>query len=338
MDECRICLESSERKQLIAPCACSGTQKYVHRSCLDRWRTTREDRAFSRCTECLKDYGLICSNNNLPQLNRNRKFRYYCLISRDIFALFLFLQVIFMTMGFLMKAVDSSNNGQLLKLFGMTSSPSVFYYVTGLVVSLAILGLLSSIAYCMSGNSGAHNCTGYMQCFGDCCTPSPYYYYDPYYYAYGRPHFWLINTSPVHSGPPDSCSSCGCCDSSDGCDSCRTCESGDDKGECAVILLVTVVVVFAVIGLFVFIAMGIMLLQEVLRKHAHILHKRILARDYIVADLDAFELESIGLQRIRGRDLEDGWSTEPSLLSLPSWTPLSRRSQDEGIYSKSVVV
>lgn len=28
-------------EDLIAPCHCKGTQKYVHRSCLDNWRSTK---------------------------------------------------------------------------------------------------------------------------------------------------------------------------------------------------------------------------------------------------------------------------------------------------------
>jgi hypothetical protein len=28
-------------QDLIAPCHCKGTQKYVHRSCLDNWRSTK---------------------------------------------------------------------------------------------------------------------------------------------------------------------------------------------------------------------------------------------------------------------------------------------------------
>lgn len=28
-------------EDLIAPCHCRGTQKYVHRSCLDNWRSTK---------------------------------------------------------------------------------------------------------------------------------------------------------------------------------------------------------------------------------------------------------------------------------------------------------
>ncbi|KAL3579587.1 hypothetical protein D5086_021091 [Populus alba] len=38
--QCRICLDN-EGEDLIAPCHCKGTQKYVHRSCLDNWRSTK---------------------------------------------------------------------------------------------------------------------------------------------------------------------------------------------------------------------------------------------------------------------------------------------------------
>ncbi|XP_010273535.1 PREDICTED: uncharacterized protein LOC104609042 isoform X2 [Nelumbo nucifera] len=38
--QCRICLDT-EGEDLIAPCHCKGTQKYVHRSCLDHWRSTK---------------------------------------------------------------------------------------------------------------------------------------------------------------------------------------------------------------------------------------------------------------------------------------------------------
>jgi hypothetical protein len=38
--QCRICFDSGE-EDLIAPCHCKGTQKHVHRSCLDNWRSTK---------------------------------------------------------------------------------------------------------------------------------------------------------------------------------------------------------------------------------------------------------------------------------------------------------
>jgi len=40
---CRICLESESEPgdELISPCMCKGTQQFVHRSCLDHWRSVK---------------------------------------------------------------------------------------------------------------------------------------------------------------------------------------------------------------------------------------------------------------------------------------------------------
>ncbi|KAF6167290.1 hypothetical protein GIB67_043151 [Kingdonia uniflora] len=40
---CRICLESDcdQGDELISPCMCKGTQQFVHRSCLDHWRSIK---------------------------------------------------------------------------------------------------------------------------------------------------------------------------------------------------------------------------------------------------------------------------------------------------------
>ena len=62
---CRICLESHDNADpfheahLISPCQCRGTSGWVHRGCLDRWRVTQEDRAFSQCTECAFTYEYV---------------------------------------------------------------------------------------------------------------------------------------------------------------------------------------------------------------------------------------------------------------------------------------
>lgn len=43
--------------ELIAPCQCRGTMKYVHRECLNQWRTAspRSD-SFTRCEQCFTSY------------------------------------------------------------------------------------------------------------------------------------------------------------------------------------------------------------------------------------------------------------------------------------------
>ena len=72
--QCRICLEpgttrftrtyccgirisTDRRKQLVAPCTCRGTQRWVHRSCLDEWRSTHRRNA-KKCRECRYRYQL----------------------------------------------------------------------------------------------------------------------------------------------------------------------------------------------------------------------------------------------------------------------------------------
>jgi len=54
---CRICLENDLEDNFISPCSCSGTSKYVHKECLNKWRYSFEYSPFSnndikRYNEC----------------------------------------------------------------------------------------------------------------------------------------------------------------------------------------------------------------------------------------------------------------------------------------------
>ena len=56
---CRICLdaESVDSSPLVQPCRCSGTQAYVHLSCLARWQKTRDtDTRRNICPVCRHVY------------------------------------------------------------------------------------------------------------------------------------------------------------------------------------------------------------------------------------------------------------------------------------------
>lgn len=65
---CRICFDEDLENDFIIPCKCSGTAKYVHKECLNEWRTTSTNRlAFTECFEC--KYKYIIVNNN--QSDRN---------------------------------------------------------------------------------------------------------------------------------------------------------------------------------------------------------------------------------------------------------------------------
>lgn len=56
--ECRFCFDpAAVGDPLIAPCLCSGSSKYVHHRCLQRWRLMNYERdPFVRCMECRAPY------------------------------------------------------------------------------------------------------------------------------------------------------------------------------------------------------------------------------------------------------------------------------------------
>lgn len=59
LKECRICFETSvqEGDRFINPCRCNGTSKYIHHSCLEKWRNESVGApAFYKCMECNYKY------------------------------------------------------------------------------------------------------------------------------------------------------------------------------------------------------------------------------------------------------------------------------------------
>ncbi|CAA7048379.1 unnamed protein product [Microthlaspi erraticum] len=88
--QCRICLDVGG-EDLIGPCNCKGTQKYVHRSCLDNWRSTKEGFAFSHCTECRAVFKLRA---NVPPDRWWLRLRFQLLVARDHAFIFITVQMV----------------------------------------------------------------------------------------------------------------------------------------------------------------------------------------------------------------------------------------------------
>jgi len=112
-------------EDLIAPCNCKGTQKHVHRSCLDNWRSTKvyyrhrfqkvsssfewmvylayevyfvsmqymfqEGFAFSHCTECRAFFKLRA---NVPADRWWLRLRFQLLVARDHAFIFISVQMV----------------------------------------------------------------------------------------------------------------------------------------------------------------------------------------------------------------------------------------------------
>jgi hypothetical protein len=77
--ECRICLETEENMdELINPCLCDGTSKWVHRKCLNEWRETNTNsRAYTNCMECNYEYKFSFTFPRENDLLKNSFFQKY---------------------------------------------------------------------------------------------------------------------------------------------------------------------------------------------------------------------------------------------------------------------
>ncbi|KAI6689752.1 hypothetical protein NL676_026580 [Syzygium grande] len=131
--QCRICLENGG-EDLIAPCHCKGTQKYVHRSCLDNWRATKEGFAFSHCTECRAVFLLRA---NVPADRWWLRLKFQFLVARDHALIFIVVQLIVASLGVL---VYKFYGEELREMFGYEEHPYGFY--TMAVLAIVLVGLL----------------------------------------------------------------------------------------------------------------------------------------------------------------------------------------------------
>jgi hypothetical protein len=133
--QCRICLESDNIRNLIAPCTCSGTSKWVHRTCLDRWRSTESNgRRFTHCHECNFEYGL--RRKPETEENRKRKIKYYSLIGIDILVLILQIVILIIVIGIILCLIDRKR--YIASMFGLDKGRPIWSYGATAIVFLFI--------------------------------------------------------------------------------------------------------------------------------------------------------------------------------------------------------
>jgi hypothetical protein len=53
--QCRFCLEDDTQTNLIVPCLCKGSAKYVHESCLSKWYEKKPESGY-KCSSCMFIY------------------------------------------------------------------------------------------------------------------------------------------------------------------------------------------------------------------------------------------------------------------------------------------
>nr|CAB3482840.1 unnamed protein product [Digitaria exilis] len=183
---CRICLESESEigddlvplcylsavllcDELISPCMCKGTQQFVHRSCLDHWRSVKEGFAFSHCTTCKAQFHLRVET---WEDNSWRKMKFRIFVARDVLLVFLAVQLTIAIIGAIAYFLD--RDGSFRNSFSdgwdrfLSKHPVPFYYCIGVVVFFVLLGFFGLIVHCSSFNdhqdpclAGCRNC-----CYG----------------------------------------------------------------------------------------------------------------------------------------------------------------------------
>ncbi|MCD7446152.1 hypothetical protein HAX54_041537 [Datura stramonium] len=276
--QCRICLESDGR-DFIAPCKCKGTSKYVHRECLDHWRSVKEGFAFAHCTTCKAPYHLRV-HVHADRKWRTLKFRFF--VTRDILSIFLAVQLVIASLGYVVYIIDTYKMSGLRLTWGFNSELS-FYYICGALLFFASMGLFGCFLTCYDRrlrNDLAQPCREVCLC---CCHPG----------VCADCH--LSSTL---------CMSVDCSTCFEGCTSmageCGGCIGGAGEAGLPFLFIMALVMLglFTVIGIFYSVLVATMVGQRIWQRHYHILAKRMLTKEYVVEDVD-------------GEDTGNDWSPPP---------------------------
>ncbi|KAL6614937.1 hypothetical protein ACP70R_037207 [Stipagrostis hirtigluma subsp. patula] len=261
---CRICLESESEPgdELISPCMCKGTQQFVHRSCLDHWRSVKrgtiasdryplfgqpgstksccldtspqEGTAFSHCTTCKARFHLRVEFRE-DDMCRRMKFRLF--VARDVVLVFLAIQAAIAAIGGMAYFLD--RNGKFRESFSddwdriLSKHPVPFYYCVGVVVFFVLVGFFGLIVHCSSFNNNDPCLAGCR----NCC------------YGWG-----ILDCFPASM-------------------------------EACFAFVVIFVIIFAILGIAYGFLAATMAIQRIWQRHYHILAKRELTKEYVVEDL-----------------------------------------------------
>lgn len=65
--ECRICQEEDQIKNLESPCGCSGSVKYAHRKCIQRWCEEKRDTTCEICHQIYQPGYVVTTPPPIPR-------------------------------------------------------------------------------------------------------------------------------------------------------------------------------------------------------------------------------------------------------------------------------
>lgn len=147
MEECRICLEEDTYDNLISPCYCRGTNKYVHKKCLNQWRALSDNSEnIDKCPTCKFNY--VFENTILMSKTRkNIIFNYFTkFIGNNIILLLLVNALLLLFFSYIIYYINNSN----YYILGHYEKDNHFDSLS--IVQLAII-LISAFYFLLFANS-----------------------------------------------------------------------------------------------------------------------------------------------------------------------------------------
>ncbi|CAE8638314.1 unnamed protein product, partial [Polarella glacialis] len=293
---CRICLEQGDDEvtgELFAPCRCKGGTKYVHRRCLDTWRSTGMNPSnLTRCEVCHYKYRFAGGTGTW----RVQVF-YLGILLAEIVA----FVVVALLVGYALKEskfLDTFDFGRL-RMFKPESGKGWFtagcLFNCFCIGSCAVLVTISKCVFGLHRGSEAPNARKTRQephsnwvdqgrrertRRHDCCDICLFGYY-PFWGCYCPAEDCCFAC--------DNCCNCDCSSSDCGCDGCCSGGGGGDADICCVVvipLLMVVAVVIMIIGALVFFWAIFFNIFYVVHVHGSYLRQRA-AELYAVLEYDA---------------------------------------------------
>jgi len=160
---CWICRDGGQ--ELVAPCKCSGSMKWVHRKCLARWRrTARNPRNFTHCRHCDFRFRFPMKLQAAPRAWSAEEREQQCqLILRETLARLLRAAVVLAALLLLAMLIRLADQDERLVLaFGFRPPPGQADFVDALGGRVCIYLMASALLslFLMSVSVAALGCVG----------------------------------------------------------------------------------------------------------------------------------------------------------------------------------
>lgn len=301
---CRCCQDKDPEQDLIAPCNCSGSIKWVHRKCLNKWRVVSPNpQSVYQCDICKTNYVFKEKNSNTFFSTIWLWTKFIFLVALDMgTVLFVWqLMVGLLTIPWVIAGCTTPHQDNFFEdLDNIFWGQSwLAYYICGLGTFFFLLGivglvlgfvmLIITISKVVRGKNPCSN--EISEEYHYTMSTYPYYnywFFDSWFFFYWYPfplyHHHNYYCCSMNSSPCLCVGDIGSTTCSGGGGNCGDCGGdGDPKG--LLIIAAVVVVFFIVVGVITgIIAMSILLYQSI-RRRIVIIKRRHVSRELEIVDL-----------------------------------------------------